>query len=401
VHPSQAIYCQKSEKLKGKTVVLGVTGSIAAVECVKLIRELIRHGAEVHPVISDWGQKIIHPISLEFASGRKAIVEIDGSVPYVDLCGEGGSADLVLIAPCTANTISKIAYGITDTQVTIFAIAAMGSKIPIIIAPAMHISLYDQPIIDENIRRLKKLGVEFVRPRIQEKKAKIAGIDQIVSSVIRTLGPEDMRKKKVTVIAGSTEEPLDDVRVLTNRSTGRTGVALAVDAYERGANVELWMGRATEDLPGYIKTRRFSTSDELVDMVRKIKSDICIVPAAISDYIPRRTRGKISSSKRSVTVELRRAPKIIEEIRRSKKKIKLIGFKLESNVSKKTLISRGKERLEGAKLDFVVANDVKSVTPDSNIVIIIDKKGNTKEIKGNKMQIAHEIWSAVLNGTEG
>lgn len=400
MHPSQAIYCQKSEKLKDKTIVLGVTGSVAAVECVKLIRELIRHGAKVIPVMSEWGQKIVHPYSLEFASGQKPIIQIDGSVQYVDLCGEGGSADLFMVAPCTANTISKIAHGITDTQVTIFAIASMGSKIPIILVPAMHISLYDQPIIGDNIRRLKKLGVEFVRPRIQEHKAKIARIDHIVSSVIRALGPGDM-KKKVTVIAGSTEEPVDDVRILTNRSTGRTGIELAVDAYERGAEVGLWMGRTTEEIPSFITTKRFSTSLELVDMVRKIRSDICIVPAAISDYIPKRAKGKIPSTKRQVTVELRRAPKIIEELRRSRKKITIIGFKLESDISKKALVSKAKERLRTAKLDFIVANDIKSVTPDSNKVIIIDKKGRTKDVDGSKPKIAHEIWSAVLNGIKG
>jgi phosphopantothenoylcysteine decarboxylase/phosphopantothenate--cysteine ligase len=396
VHPSEAIYCQKSEKLKDKVIVIGVTGSIAATECVKLIRELIRHGAKVIPVMSEWGEKIIHPYSLEFASGQKPITQIDGSVQYVDICGENGYADLMLIAPATANTISKIAHGITDTPVTIFAITCLGSKRPIIVVPAMHISLYDQPIIDENIRKLKNLEIEFIQPRLQESKAKIAFSDQIVSSVIRTLGPEDMSKKKVTVIAGSTEEPVDDVRVLTNRSSGRTGVELALDAFERGADVELLMGRTECELPSFIKTKRFSSSSELVNMVRKIKSDICIVPAAISDYIPKKERGKVSSSKKSLSLDLMRAPKIIEEIRRNSKRMKLIAFKLESNVPKKT--SRGKERISAAKLDFIVANDINLVKPDSNEVIIIDKKGNTKEIKGPKSQIAREIWSAVLDG---
>jgi phosphopantothenoylcysteine decarboxylase/phosphopantothenate--cysteine ligase len=398
VHPSEAIYCQKSEKLKGKTIVIGVTGSVAATECVKLIRELIRHGAKVIPVMSEWGQRIIHPYSLEFASGEKTITQIDGSVQYVDICGEKGYADLMLIAPATANTIAKIAHGITDTPVTIFALTCLGSKRPIVVVPAMHISLYDQPIIDENIRKLKNLGIEFIKPRLQESKAKIAFSDQIVSSVIRTLGPDDMRKKKVTVIAGSTEEPVDDVRVLTNRSSGRTGVELALDAYERGANVELLMGRTTCELPGFIKANRFTSSSELVDIVRKIKSDICIVPAAISDYIPKKEKGKVSSAKKTLSVELTRAPKIIEEIRRNRKKMTLIAFKLESNIPKKALVSKAKERMSAAKLDFIVANDINLVKPDSNEVIIIDKKGNTKEIKGPKSQIAHEIWSAVLNG---
>ncbi len=398
MHPSEAIYCQKSEKLKGKTIVIGVTGSIAATECVKLIRELVRHGATVIPVMSEWGQKIIHPYSLEFASGRKPIVQIDGSVQYVDICGEMGYADLMLIAPATANTISKIANGITDTPVTIFAITCLGAKRPITIVPAMHISLYDQPMIKENIRRLKKLGVRFVEPRIQEHKAKIAEMDQIVSSVIRELGPKDMSKKKVTVIAGSTEEPIDDVRVLTNRSSGRTGVELALDAYERGADVELWMGRSACELPSFIKVWRYSSSSELVAMTRKMRADICIVPAAISDYLPKRTKGKLSSSERTLSVSLTRAPKVIEEIRRSKKKLKLIAFKLESNVSKKELVSRAKERLDGAKLDFIVANDIANVKADSNEVVIIDKNGKTGEIGGTKAHIAHEIWSAVLNG---
>ncbi len=398
MHPSQAILCQKSEKLRKKTIVLGITGSIAATECVKLARELIRHGANVVPVMSEWAQKIIHPISMEFATGHKPITEIDGSVQYVDLCGENGIADMLLIAPATANTISKIAHGITDSMVSIFGVTSIGSKTPVMIVPAMHISLYDQPIVDENIRKLDKLGVEFVKPRILEHKAKMATVDQIVSSVIRALGPKDMRKKKVTVIAGSTEEPIDDVRVLTNRSSGRTGIELALDAYERGAQVDLWMGRTDCELPDFIKTRRFSSSSELVDMVRKIKSDICIVPAAISDYLPKRSKGKLSSTRKSMTVEMTRAPKIVEEIRRGRKSMTLIAFKLESNVSKKVLISKAKERMGAAKLDFIVANDIKRVKPDSNEVVMVDKKGKTKEIKGTKAQIAHEIWSAVLNG---
>ncbi|MDX1799051.1 MAG: flavoprotein, partial [Candidatus Lokiarchaeia archaeon] len=175
MHPSEEIKGIKSNLLKNKTIILAVTGSIASVEDVKLSRELIRHGAEVIPIMSNSATKIIHPYSLEFATGNKPILELTGKTEHVFYCGKVKKhADLLLISPCTANTISKIAHGIDDNVVTTFATTAIGSNIPIIIVPAMHISMYNHKIVQDNINLLKKNGITFIEPIITSNKAKIA-----------------------------------------------------------------------------------------------------------------------------------------------------------------------------------------------------------------------------------
>jgi phosphopantothenoylcysteine decarboxylase / phosphopantothenate---cysteine ligase len=164
----------KSAKLKGKRIVLAVCGSIAAIEAPKLARELMRHGADVTCLLSEAGQKIIHPWALECITGKPTLSGITGSCEHVQYCGDwDGKADLLIICPATANTISKIANGIDDSIVTTFASTAIGAKIPLLIAPAMHESMIDNPFVQENISRLKKAGVLFVEPKKEEGKAKL------------------------------------------------------------------------------------------------------------------------------------------------------------------------------------------------------------------------------------
>jgi phosphopantothenoylcysteine decarboxylase/phosphopantothenate--cysteine ligase len=187
MHPSAALNGIKSDKLSGKRIILGVTGSIAAVETVKLARELLRNGAEVIPVMTTSASKIIHPDSLWFATGNKPILELSGEVEHVSYCGEvPDRADLLLIAPATANTISKIAGGIDDTPVTSFATTALGSGIPIMIVPAMHYSMYANPFVKQNLEILAghEDSIEFIEPRLEENKAKIAETPEIVTRVI-------------------------------------------------------------------------------------------------------------------------------------------------------------------------------------------------------------------------
>lgn len=398
MHPSEAIKSVKSNKLDGKTIVIGITGSIAASESVKLIRELIRHGADIIPVMSEGAEGIIHPHSIQFASGKMPILELDGSVPYVDLCGSDGSASALLVAPATANTISKIACGIADTTVTTFACAALGSEIPILIAPSMHESMYRQKILQENIAKLGKMGVTFIGPNVSESKAKMAGMQEIVSAVIRALTKPDMKGKRIIVIAGSTEEEIDDIRVITNRSSGRMGVELARDAYERGATVELWMGRAEVEPPPLVKVRDFSSVADLLKMAKNIRCDYCAVPAAISDFAPRKTRGKISSETKDLTVGLKPTPKIINAIRKKSGRIRIIGFKLESGLSEAELKERAFDKLKSGKLHLVVANDIKNIGKDEGKAILVDKSGKDKVISGSKPALAGEIWSAAIHG---
>ncbi len=400
MHPSEAIKASEGDELLGKTVVLAVCGSIAAVETVKLARELIRHGADLHAVMSGAAQTIIHPYALEFATGKKPILHLDGSVQHVDLCGSRGEADLLLIAPSTANTISKMASGIDDTPVTTFATTAIGSGRPIIVAPAMDASMYDHPIVRENIEKLRRHGVEFVKPLMEEEKAKLAEVEVIVAHVIRKLGPRDLEGKRVLVIAGGTEEPIDDVRVLSNVSSGETGVELARSAFFRGANVSLWMGRCTVPIPSYVEASRFETADELLKMVDGVDHDICVVPAAISDYLPKKEEGKILSTLKSLNLELKPGPKIVEQLRKGFKG-NLIGFKLEAGIERDELLKRSKAKLKEYGMDFIVANDIHRVKRGRTEVILLDKTGKSLDLKGTKAEVSWHLWGAIVHGLDG
>jgi phosphopantothenoylcysteine decarboxylase/phosphopantothenate--cysteine ligase len=397
MHPVNELRNTKSRKLEGKKIVLGVTGSIASVECVKLARELIRHGAEVYPIMTQAAQNIIHPYSLEFATGNPPITEIDGGVQHVAFCGDvSDKADMLLIAPSTANTISKITFGIDDTTVTTFATTAIGSKIPVVIVPAMHGSMYNHPIVLENIEKLRSIGVLVIEPRLEEKKAKMPNIDEIVENVIRILGPHDLEKKKVLVIAGSTEEPIDDIRVISNKSSGRTGVELALNAYERGADVDLWMGKSSVHIPKFIFSKRFSSTNDLLKMVEEIKHDIVIIPAAISDYSPEKMEGKIPSGKDNLSINLKPNPKIIQKIKESSKGI-LVGFKAEYQIPKEELLSRAKGRMEQLGIDMIIANDVSETSTLENHVYIIGKDGKNEEFSGAKRDIAGKILDRIVS----
>jgi phosphopantothenoylcysteine decarboxylase / phosphopantothenate---cysteine ligase len=177
MHPADELRGKASKKLLGKRIVLGVTGSIAAVESVKLARELIRHGAVVYPVMTPAAMRILHPDALEFATSHKPVVQLSGQTEHVAWCGlVADPVDVLLISPCTANTISKIARGIDDTPVTTCATTALGSKVPILCVPAMHLSMYDHNIIQKNIEICQKHGVLFLDPFIKGNKAKLPEI---------------------------------------------------------------------------------------------------------------------------------------------------------------------------------------------------------------------------------
>jgi len=400
MHPAERIRGAKSLKLQGKTIVLGVTGSIAAVESVKLARELIRHGADVHAVLSRAATAIVHPNALQFATGNPVVTELDGSVDYLEMCGKEGKADLVLIAPATSNTISKIATGIDDTTVTTYAVNALGAGIPILLAPAAHETMMDNPIVQANVRRLQDLGVEFIEPKREEDKAKMADIEVIVARVLRRLGPRDLLGRRVLVVAGATTEPIDDVRVVTNRSTGETGVELAKVAYEHGATVELWMGRHEVPVPPWIPVTSFETTADLARMAAKADADITLVPAAVADFAPRKRKGKIPSREGPLTLDLEPTPKVLKVLRKGTHKV-LVGFKAEAGVGTEELKERAMDLLEESHLDLVVANDVTKVRANRTTITIFDRKGRSATFEGSKALAAERIWRAVLHGVTG
>ncbi len=400
MHPAERIKGAKSLKLQGKTIVLGVTGSIAAVETVKLARELIRQGADVHAVLSKSAMAIVHPNALQFATGHDVDTQLDGSMRYLEMCGKDGNADLLLIAPCTSNTLSKIANGIDDTTVTTYAVNALGSGIPILIAPAAHETMMDNPAVLENVKKLRTLGVEFVEPKREESKAKLADLDEIVARVVRRLGPRDLEGKRVLVIAGSTVEPIDDIRVVSNRSSGATGLELVRSAFEHGADVEMWLGRHEVSVPSWIPTASFDTTADLADLVGKIRADVVLVPAAISDFAPKKRKGKIPSREGALTVDLEPTPKVLGSIRRATKGI-LVGFKAEAGVTAAELKAKALALQKEADLDLVVANDVSAVKREVTAITIFDRKGRSVSFAGSKSLAAEQVWRAVLHGVPG
>lgn len=389
MHPSEAIVGSQSSLLKGKKIVLGITGSIAAVECFELARDLMRQGAKVIPVLTPEAQKLVTPYAMSFATGQEAIVELDGRVQHVALMGDvQGRADLLLIAPSTANTISKIACGIDDTTVTTMATVALGSGVPILIAPAMHGAMFNNPMVAENIEKLKRTGVEFIGPRMEGKKAKIAVREEIVHAVIRKLSDGKMKGRRVLIIGGSSAESLDDMRIVTNKGTGETSVEMAKAAYHEGADVELWMGRCSVTLPTFIPTRRFECLADLEAMIPDIDHDMVVVPAALSDFTFDRKSGKLPSEAKVTKLQLRSVPKMLPLI--VKKCDKVVGFKAESGVDRVDLVKEAIESLNRNYLSAVVANDLKDVKAGSTKVIFVRSRYQS-EIEGTKSEVAHQL----------
>jgi phosphopantothenoylcysteine decarboxylase / phosphopantothenate---cysteine ligase len=398
MHPAEELRGKKTNKLLHKRIVLGITGSIAAVECVKLARELIRHGAIVYPVMTPSATRIIHPDAIEFATGQKPVIQLSGQTEHVSWCGlVHDPVDMLLISPCTANTISKIARGIDDTPVTTCATTALGSGVPILLVPAMHLSMYDHKIIQKNIKICKDHGVLFLDPFISGNKAKSPETLEIVETVIRTIGKKDLKNKKVLIIGGATAEPIDDIRVLTNRSSGKTAVALSINAFERGADVELWYGYALEPTPPFIMVKRFETIHDLSVLLKdkKAKSfDNVIVCAALANYIPKKQKGKIPSGKETLTIDCVQAPVILETIRLQLPHAKIIAFKTEEQ--KKNVKRRTQRLLSKYHLDGAVGNTLAGFGGEYNEILLLNKKGKTTWKKGKKEEIASDILDMIL-----
>jgi len=393
MHPVEAIRGERSDLLRGRKIVLGITGSIAAVQCFDLARDLIRHGAEVETVMSRDAARIITPSAMEFATGKPPITEVGGGVEHVDLCGEyEGKTDLLLIAPCTANTISKVALGIDDTPVTTMATTAIGTGIPVILAPAMHGSMFNHPIVRRNMETLGEIGVEIVGPRIIMGKAKITTNEELVSRSIRRLGRRDFQGTKVLVIGGSSEEPIDGMRVITNRGTGETAVELAVAAYERGADVDLWMGRHKTSIPDFMEVREFRRLSDLEAMIGGVNHDLVMVPAALSDYAPEEAEGKIPTWEGELVLRLRPLPKILSKLGGDHA---LVGFKAEHGISEEELVDRATRKLEANGLDMIVANDLTDVGNGITRVLVIPRNGKKVRSSGTKREVADSILDEV------
>ncbi len=411
-HPSKDIVETKGTILRGKTICMCLTGSVAVINAPIIARELMRLGAEVISVMSNAAAELINPSLMEWATGNKVITKLTGAVEHVYLAGDRpktvGKADLVLICPATANTISKIACAIDDTPVTTVATTAFGTSIPIVIVPAMHESMYKHPILKENERKLRECGVDILKPRISEGKAKIARVGDIIDRVIDLLiTKKDLKGKKVIVTAGPTREAIDSVRFVSNKSSGKMGIEIAKEASARGAEVILIAGECMAKIPEYInKIHAVSTEDFIKAVKGEIligSCDFFISAAAISDYKPSNyINGKISSDDlEEIQINMKLTPKIINVARKKDYNMFIVGFKAETNVSRSELIDRAYERLLKSDIDMIVANDIGrediGFSSKYNEVYIINKKKHVTHVERNtKRFVASRIIDVAL-----
>ncbi|AFZ72055.1 bifunctional phosphopantothenoylcysteine decarboxylase/phosphopantothenate--cysteine ligase CoaBC [Natronobacterium gregoryi] len=390
--------------LEGVNVALGVTGSIAAVKTVELVHELRRRGAEVRGVMTDSARGIVHPWTVEFATDNDVVTEITGEVQHVDLCGYDGWADVFLIAPATANTVGKIAAAIDDTPVTTCATTALGTDVPVVIVPAMHKPMYDHPGVLEAIDAVDEWGVEFVDPRIEEGKAKIASEEAIVCAIARAAGPAPLEGERVVVTSGATAESVDPVRVLTNRSSGKMGRAVARACYVRGADVTLVHGvvgprplssdSGAGDVP-YAAVREVETAAEMIETTREacVGADTLVSAAAIGDYTLESRVEKIRSGQ-DVTLELESTAKLIDEIRADRPELPIVGFKTETAGDESTMIAQARETLGRADLAFVVANDASVMGADETRALLVHAE-DAARFEGTKAGLGGEIADSI------
>ncbi len=379
-------------------VVLCVTGSIAAVESVKLARELKRQGMNVTCFMSDDACKIIHPNAMEFATGKNVILELTGDIEHVKYA----QADLILVAPATANLISKFAYKIADNPISTLLITAYGYSTPIIFVPSMHDSMYKA--VSENIKSCKDEGVIFVDPKREEGKAKFPSIQDITLQTLRETSERKLRDQKVVITAGGTYEEIDSVRGITNRSSGKMGLEIAKEAFIQGADVTLITGSIKVHVPKIFDRIKINSTAEMKSEIIKIipESDVFISAAAVSDFTVEKAyvekQDKISS-KEDLTLDLKKAPKIINIVKEINPNIFLVGFKAEYNVSDEELISLAHKKMESSGADLMIANDVSikgaGFGSDKNQVIIVD--GNTFTVPlTSKTEIAKKIIQKII-----
>jgi phosphopantothenoylcysteine decarboxylase/phosphopantothenate--cysteine ligase len=324
-------------------------------------------------------------------------------------------SDLILVYPCTANTIGKVANGIDDTPVTSILSVALGSRISIMIAPAMHKSMYSNPFIKENICRLKNQGIEFLEPLISEGKAKVARSDQVLNSILnkfketRRNGVLLLAGKNVLVTAGSTIEYIDPIRVITNLSSGKMGNAIAEEAAKRSANVTIVCGHTTHDAFSSLTHNiiKVNTSDEMYNTVMSElsskKYDIVILAAAVADFKleEKKFTKKIDSRKDKLLLPLSSTKKIIDKVKQtSKTDTLLVAFKAEYRVSNSHIVNRAYEKLKECNGDLIVANDVgregSEISSDNNEVFIVDRQKKVIHLPlQNKRDIARKLLDII------
>ena len=379
-HPSLDIVSSYGIELSGKRIVLCVAGSVAAYKAIELARLLMRHGADVRCVTSNAVTKLIQPDYFKWATGNEVITKLTGELEHIRLA-DYNQSDLIIVYPGTANTLGKLANGIDDTPISTVLTVGFGSKIPILMCLAMHESMYDNSAVKKNIKFLKN-KIEFQLPQLIEGKAKAPEPEDVLQYVLKKFGfSSKLKNKKVLMTAGPTIEYIDPVRAITNLSSGKTGTLLASELISAGAKVTLVYGPGNQTPSKGIKVINVTTSKEMFDATKKElkkKFDIVIMAAAISDYTPENpSKSKIKSDKKSLIIRLKKAPKIIDLVRKYQKNALLVGFKAETNLTKIALIKSSQKKMKESGADIIVANDIGKKyqkNTDYNQVLILNNK---------------------------
>ncbi|MGB9629401.1 MAG: bifunctional phosphopantothenoylcysteine decarboxylase/phosphopantothenate--cysteine ligase CoaBC [Thermodesulfobacteriota bacterium] len=389
--------------LKGKKIVLGVTGGIAAYKAAEFVRLLVKQEAHVHVAMTENAQKFITPLTLQTLSGNPVITdpftllnetEI-GHVSFADL------AELIVILPATANIIGKIANGIADDFLSTMV---MASRAPLLIVPSMNVNMWENKALQRNIQTLIERGVHFVEPGIGELachwygKGRLAELEEVMEKIKEIFSPKDLKGVKILITAGPTQEPIDPVRFITNRSSGKMGYALAKVARRRGAEVTLVAGPTSLPLPRQdIELISVRTAEEMRKAVLDHfdESSVLIKAAAVSDYRPKvSSQRKLKKSETIAPLELERTVDILKEVGRWKGDRIVIGFAAETE----DLISNATEKLKEKNLDFIVVNDVTKPGAgfgvDTNQVKILFPSGEAKDLP---LMSKEEVSEIILN----
>ncbi len=391
--------------LANKTIVLGITGGIAAYKAVDIASKLTQAGARVEVVMTESAIKFIAPLTLRSLTGRPVVTsmwELDSefSIEHIALAEV---ADIVVIVPATANIIAKLATGISDDMLTCTVLA---TKAPVIVAPAMNVNMFENPVTQDNLAKLKARGFTIVDPvygRLASGKiglGRLAEIETIIGIIKQVLGNSgDLAGKRIVVTAGGTQEPIDPVRHIGNRSSGKMGYAMAEAARDRGATVSLITAPTSLPEPAGIEVVRIRTATEMKETVAKAtaQTDALIMTAAVADYQPKNVaEAKIKKKDSpSLTLELIRTPDILAEVEGNFLKV---GFAAESE----DVVANAKQKLEKKQLDLIVANDITDASSgfgvDTNKVTLIDRDG---KVEGLPLLTKKEVADKILDRVVG
>ncbi|WP_040191664.1 bifunctional phosphopantothenoylcysteine decarboxylase/phosphopantothenate--cysteine ligase CoaBC [Clostridium culturomicium] len=389
-----------------KNVVIGVSGGIAVYKALDVVSKLKKHDINVHVIMTKSAQEFVTPLSFQSLSQNMVIKDMFEEpkafeIQHISLAKK---ADLLVVVPATANIIGKVAGGIADDMLST---TIMATRARVIFAPAMNTNMYTNPIVQDNISKLKGLGYEFINPASGRLACgdvgdgKLADTEVIVDYILSSLHePKDLIGKKVLVTAGPTRANLDPVRFISNKSTGKMGYAIAAEARDRGAEVVLVSGPSNEKAPAGIKFISVETNEEMLKAVLEEfdTSDIVVKSAAVADYKPKvYSKEKIKKGSGDLVLELTRDNDILKTLGENKKHQILVGFAAESN----DVLKNAHKKLEGKNLDYIVANNITEKDAgfgtDTNRVIIIKRDGTSVSLDNmSKRLVGYELFNMIL-----